>query len=179
MDTKERKRLYHLAHKNNPAYRLRRYLSRKRWEQNNKDKTKAQRERYNAKHSERRKEQRKKYYRTHKEICHKRNLEWRTKNKDKIREYARKFRETHKEWVKNHHANYRKTKQRKEQLKRWRANNKDKCYAHYLANDRLEMRDVCEKCGKKAIYKHHPDYKNPLDVVFLCAMCHADVHRLR
>jgi hypothetical protein len=38
----------------------------------------------------------------------------------------------------------------------------------------------CEKCGIDAkhakLQRHHPDYDRPLDVVWLCTMCHAKEH---
>ena len=39
----------------------------------------------------------------------------------------------------------------------------------------------CEKCGIDArharLVKHHVDYNNPLNVVWLCAVCHGEMHR--
>jgi hypothetical protein len=39
----------------------------------------------------------------------------------------------------------------------------------------------CEKCGIDArhapLHRHHPDYNNPLNVVWLCAVCHGEMHR--
>lgn len=41
----------------------------------------------------------------------------------------------------------------------------------------LEKPDRCSMCGdikrKRVLHAHHKDYKNPLDVVFVCARCHA------
>jgi len=49
-----------------------------------------------------------------------------------------------------------------------------------LAIRRGELaRQPCEKCGATdRIHAHHPDYDKPLDVIWLCAMHHAEWHRI-
>ena|SRR3990167_5911871 len=39
------------------------------------------------------------------------------------------------------------------------------------------QRKPCERCGKKKVHAHHPDYQKPLDVVFLCDPCHKLEHQ--
>lgn len=34
----------------------------------------------------------------------------------------------------------------------------------------------CEKCGNKKSFAHHPDYKQPLKIVWLCRKHHREVH---
>ena len=37
---------------------------------------------------------------------------------------------------------------------------------------------ICSLCsGKGPLDKHHPDYKKPLKIVWLCRQCHSDVHK--
>lgn len=38
---------------------------------------------------------------------------------------------------------------------------------------------VCERCGKThaKINGHHSDYSKPLEVIWVCPQCHADIHR--
>lgn len=39
------------------------------------------------------------------------------------------------------------------------------------------IRQPCEKCGAAIAEKHHDSYKRPLDVRWLCRMCHVEHHR--
>lgn len=62
----------------------------------------------------------------------------------------------------------------------WAKKNPEKIRAQRLANyairiGHIKKRKVCSKCGAdgKRMEKHHPDYDKPLDVVWLCATCHA------
>jgi hypothetical protein len=76
-----------------------------------------------------------------------------------------------------------KTPKRKAHLaanaKRWRKKNPDGYHAHNAANNalrdkKISKRLLCEACGSKGkIHKHHADYSQPLDIVWLCARCHA------
>ncbi|HXJ61921.1 MAG TPA: hypothetical protein VNU68_35225 [Verrucomicrobiae bacterium] len=34
----------------------------------------------------------------------------------------------------------------------------------------------CERCGEAKTHAHHPDYSKPLDVIWLCHICHAAEH---
>jgi hypothetical protein len=35
----------------------------------------------------------------------------------------------------------------------------------------------CVVCGKEPVHAHHPDYDFPLEVVWLCPVCHSKEHR--
>jgi len=81
-----------------------------------------------------------------------------------------------------------KTKKRRDlsstQCKKYRQINKIKYAAHILVNNairsgRLIKQDKCSKCGdsKNMIHGHHDDYTKPLEVRWLCAICHSDWHR--
>jgi hypothetical protein len=37
---------------------------------------------------------------------------------------------------------------------------------------------ICSICGFKSerLHRHHVDYCKPLEVIFLCAKCHSDIH---
>jgi len=51
-----------------------------------------------------------------------------------------------------------------------------------LKDGRLRRPDRCQACGEPAspalrIEMHHPDYARPLDVRFLCSLCHGREHQ--
>ncbi|HEY0087412.1 MAG TPA: hypothetical protein VGB37_01135 [Candidatus Lokiarchaeia archaeon] len=51
--------------------------------------------------------------------------------------------------------------------------------ANYLANQLIDMPIYkrCQKCKKAlAVDKHHEDYNQPLEVIFLCKSCHKEIH---
>jgi hypothetical protein len=69
--------------------------------------------------------------------------------------------------------------------RRWRAQHRDGYKAHTAANNaerdgKLQKPAYCEGCGlQKRIEKHHPDYGQPLLVVWLCKPCHAIADKIR
>jgi hypothetical protein len=47
-----------------------------------------------------------------------------------------------------------------------------------VATGKLERPENCEGCGRQAeVEGHHPDYSQPLVVVWLCTKCHGVEHR--
>jgi len=63
----------------------------------------------------------------------------------------------------------------------WRANNPEKYRAQNKLNNALRDNKitkplVCDICGSGGIiHAHHTDYSRPLEVVWLCAKCHAQI----
>jgi len=78
---------------------------------------------------------------------------WREQNRDKIRIYRANHRRRHKK-----EDNTRKAVERA--LKR---------------GDMI--RQPCAICGLLSTEAHHPDYDKPLDVIWLCRVHHAGLHR--
>ena len=89
----------------------------------------------------------------------------RKNNIERIREYDRK----------------RGNRQDSDYLRKYRENNPEKYKAtgmvhRAIRSGRLKKK-VCEVCGlDKNIHAHHPDYSKPLDVVWLCCVCHNKEH---
>ena len=57
-----------------------------------------------------------------------------------------------------------------------------KKYAAYNAvvtaiRNKTLIRKICEICGVKNTHAHHDDYNKPLDVRWLCDLCHVRLHR--
>lgn len=51
-----------------------------------------------------------------------------------------------------------------------------------VQNGELQRPSSCSQCGASGstgtIHGHHPDYSKPLEVVWLCPACHANVHNI-
>lgn len=97
--------------------------------------------------------------------CHLEYLrERRKKNPEKDRERKRRY--------------YHKNKQR---IKEMLDKNIDKIQAKRLARTAMEKgiitKKPCEKCGSHETLKHHDDYSKPIQVRWLCALCHARWHK--
>jgi|SRR6267142_4698327 len=99
-----------------------------------------------------------------------------------------------KEWLESERARCRVKQQkyrngggRKRVLKHritWRKKHPEKRSAHHTAyravkNGLLHRVVTCESCGvvPSVIHKHHPDYTKPLEVDWLCPLCHGKRHR--
>ncbi len=75
-----------------------------------------------------------------------------------------------------------------EAARRWRDRHPAKAKAHVpvwdalrtaLRNGSVIRPGSCEDCGIACVpHGHHDDYAKPLDVRWLCAKCHAAVHRV-
>lgn len=78
-------------------------------------------------------------------------------------------------------ASYKKNREKRlAQIKHYKKSNPEKTKArwtvhNHLRNGRLK-RLPCQKCGAKKVHAHHHDYSKPLDVIWLCALCHSREH---
>ena len=81
-------------------------------------------------------------------------------------------------------ARYRKETPEKNSTRKklWRENNPEKRRAHAavalaLRTETLTKPKICSRCGISGrIEGHHPDYTQPLSVIWLCPQCHIRLH---
>lgn len=70
----------------------------------------------------------------------------------------------------------------------WKENNRIKQCAHQLVRyalkrGKLIKKEYCERCGVSGEKKHsklnahHKDYLKPLEVIWLCPVCHSAIHK--
>lgn len=95
----------------------------------------------------------------------------REKNIDAVREYDRRRGRTAERIALN---TARTARYRKDHPDRYAAHRKA---GRAAATGRIAKATTCEVCGKGGrLEKHHPNYDEPLLVVFLCPACHRGVH---
>jgi len=124
-----------------------------------------------------------------KECVKKRVAMHRLENIDKIREYDRNRPNREERLVKNsirvnnlkndNPEKYKKTVA--EPKKEWNRRNRGKRKAHLLVSRKIKNKHkFCSKCGStNRVEAHHPDYKRPLLVVWLCSKCHGREHAIK
>lgn len=94
---------------------------------------------------------------------------YRAKNAEKLRKYNREY---NKAWRKKNGYHNEKS---------WEKRNWDKILVenklnYYVRTGKIK-REPCQKCGEEKTHGHHPDYSEPLKVVWLCPLCHKKVHK--
>ena len=72
-------------------------------------------------------------------------------------------------------------KQHVEANKRWRTRNPEKYKAHAAVRQAVKNRTLekkaCEVCAAQKVEAHHPDYAQPLKIIWLCSKHHAELHK--
>ena len=99
-------------------------------------------------------------------------------------ENSQRYRDNHPERDANNGRRYRSKHPDRvlDQIRTYRKNNPEKYAATTALNHAIErhgmVKGVCEVCGTTVnVQGHHPDYSKPLEVVWLCAKHHQEVHR--
>lgn len=97
-------------------------------------------------------------------------LNHRNKNIEKIRAYDRE-----------RSKNPERIKLSVEVTRAWRAEDKRRVKAHNAVSRAIKTgkltRIPCIRCGEKKSHAHHEDYDKPLDVIWLCQICHSQRHQ--
>lgn len=96
--------------------------------------------------------------------------EYYVKDPEARRRVSNKYKKEHPERHRKTEAEYRKR-------------NPLKVKAHNDVTHAIERGDLvrkpCEKCGNERSEAHHEDYSKPLEVIWLCRMCHVALHMER
>lgn len=104
---------------------------------------------------------------------HKKYLEWykeyRNKNRKKVRKYNREY---NKQYRKNKGYNNENNSK-----KRYPEKQKARRLLQQAVRDGGVIKMACVICGDEKSQGHHPDYKKPYKVIWLCALHHKALHR--
>lgn len=134
--------------------------------------------------------------------CRARALRWRRSHLNRAREQSKKWNREHREQIArcqraNNAENREKIREKNKRIYRshrneykqmvadWRKINPEKAKAHDLFKSALHFGkivrpEICSRCGKSGkIHGHHEDYSKPLEVIWLCSVCHARMHKMK
>lgn len=109
---------------------------------------------------------------------------WAATNGESRQASIRRYRENNREKTREANRRYRRTNPNRvlEIGQRYRDANPEKRQAHAqvasaIRSGRLVRPSACETCGADGpIHAHHHDYSRPLDVAWLCPLCHKAAH---
>lgn len=131
-------------------------------------------------------EQRKKYYQDHREESLEKVKKHYEKNHDRIRDNVNEKRKTPEEREKIRIAGLKWRKENREKVSKrtskWKKDNPLKSKAHQcvmwaLRLNVLQRPEECQGCKRKLkVEGHHNDYSKPLEVEWLCRLCHMHKH---
>lgn len=128
------------------------------------------------KNREKKIEQAKKYYATHKVKRDKQKKEWADRNIEKLREYRRAY-------YKKYYLCAESRKALAQSVHKWKGKNPLKVLCHYAVHNALRRGDIkkplmCTTCQlERRLHAHHADYMKPLNVEWLCSICHTNKHK--
>lgn len=129
---------------------------------------------------ERKVKQRREYYWAHREREIQYNRQWRAAHPDAMRACRKKWAAAHPDVIRGYSKAYRAAHPEAIRAadKKWRDAYPEAIRAHNAVNNGIRggtvfRPDSCSICGKVGrLDGHHPDYTKPLDVVWLCQVCH-------
>ena len=62
------------------------------------------------------------------------------------------------------------------QMRRYPQKMKARALAYAAIRSGKLLRQDCEECGDPKTQTHHPDYRSPMKIKWLCVKCHRDAH---
>jgi hypothetical protein len=109
--------------------------------------------------------------------------DWRRANRERIRSYHSAWRDANRArwyatltaWRKSH-PDLVSEHNRRQRERRPDAYLARRAVAHAIRSGALERRP-CSVCGKSKAHAHHPNYAEPLVVIWLCVRHHKEEHR--
>ena len=115
-------------------------------------------------------------------------LDYVRRNKKKVKEYKHKYYRTDEYRKRNRTKNRLRFKNnlsfalRLELASKTPKGNARRILRNAVSNGSIKKPNSCSKCGRKSerrfIHGHHADYEKPLEVKWLCALCHTEEHTL-
>ena len=112
----------------------------------------------------------KRYRESHKEQCNLWIMKWQKENRERVNSLAR---------LRNKTPDGRLLRIAKEE--RYNACNREKRLAKNAVNNAVRVGKIiklsCAVCGNVLVEGHHPDYDNPLEVIWLCKSHHSLLHK--
>ena len=108
--------------------------------------------------------------------------QWRQKNKDKINakkrtaELRKKLNEGVKNWRERNKEKYVSNRSEYRKKNRIEVNARNLIYKH-ISRGKMVRGNMCNNCGGEGkMQAHHDDYSKPLEVKWLCKVCHRHKH---
>lgn len=102
-------------------------------------------------------------------------------NKKDVHENRNKKIDYYRQYDRERAKNPKRMKASAEISSAWRKADKRRTAAHNAVTRAVRsgklIRQPCERCGDKKTEAHHEDYDKPLDVIWLCSVCHKQRHK--
>lgn len=89
---------------------------------------------------------------------------WRKNNADRTKEYDKTKYKRHRAKIMSRISEYR-------------VKYPEKYHAHNMARWHFKKAQSCVMCGRKNAHRHHPNYAEPLNIIWLCPKDHSRIHR--
>lgn len=93
---------------------------------------------------------------------------WREKHPEHFKEWA------HRNNTSERYRAYHREYQKRPDVK-YKEKSREICRAYFKKHPE-ETKFFCEACGHDNVKPHHPDYTEPLNVIWLCPACHKAWH---
>lgn len=146
-------------------------IRRRETRKKNREKINAKQREYYKNNSEKLKNAVLEYQKKNKEKVNASHTIWRKKNPDKVKKYHDKSRLDREKFNEKRREYYHTKKDPKKHRAHGLLNN-------YLAEGCIKKPDFCTLClSKEKIEAHHPNYDEPLLVVWVCRKCHIAIHK--